>query len=113
MFVAGEWFAPMMMNEPGSDHHVLGELYDVETWRLNLIDEMESIGVPGNFRVPISVEPIDGGSACRAIAYMKSRELAVPMHTPYLAEYHDRRFVPPDRRAKRPLAALHSQLQEK
>ena len=77
-----------------------------------MIDEMESIGVPGNLRVPISVEPIRGGRACRAIAYMKSRELAVPVHTPYLAEYHDRRFVPPDRRAKGPLAALHSRGKE-
>lgn len=41
MFVAGEWFAPMMMNEPGTGHHVVGELYDVEDWRLTLIDGME------------------------------------------------------------------------
>src|SRR5215207_8452034 len=80
MFVAGEWFAPMMMNEPGSGHHVLGELYDVENWRLTLIDELESIGIPGNSRVSISVESIHEGRACRAIVYMKSRELAVPVH---------------------------------
>jgi gamma-glutamylaminecyclotransferase len=86
MFVAGDWFAPMMMNEPGNGHHVLDELYDVEHWRLNLIDEMESIGAPGNLRAIISVEPINGGSGCRAIAYMESRELAVPVHTPYLDE---------------------------
>jgi gamma-glutamylaminecyclotransferase len=107
MFVAGDWFAPMMMNEPGSGRHVVGELYEVENWRLKLIDEMESIGAPGNLRVSISVEPINGGCACQAIAYMKSRELAVPVHTPCLDEYHDRRFVPPECRTKRPPAAHH------
>jgi gamma-glutamylaminecyclotransferase len=103
MFVAGNWFAPMMMNEPGTGHHVFGELYDVEDWRLNLIDEMESIGRPGNLRVTISVEPISGGISRLAMVYMKSRELAVPVHTQCLKEYCDRRFVPPARRANTPL----------
>jgi gamma-glutamylaminecyclotransferase len=100
MFVAGQWFAPMMMDEPGVGHHVFGELYEVEDWRLKLIDEMESTGVPGNFRSSITVVRICDGAACLAGVYMKSRELAVPVHTGYLSEYQDRGFVPPERRPK-------------
>jgi gamma-glutamylaminecyclotransferase len=100
MFVAGRWFAPMMIEEPGLGHHVLGELYEVEDWRLNLIDEMESVGIPGNFRTSISVERRCDGVACLAGVYTKSRELAVPVHTPYLKEYRDGRFVPPELRPK-------------
>ena len=100
MFVAGQWFAPMVLDEPGIGHHVLGELYEVEDWRLKLIDEMESVGIPGNFRASISVVRLCDGVACLASVYMKSRELAVPVHTRYLNEYQDRRFIPPELRPK-------------
>src|SRR5947199_722720 len=50
MFVAGPWFAPMMMNEPGVGHHVIGELYDADEVQLARLDAMESLGKPGNFR---------------------------------------------------------------
>jgi gamma-glutamylaminecyclotransferase len=89
-----------MLDEPGIGHHVLGELYEVEDWRLNLIDEMESVGRPGNFRTSISVMRLCDGVACRAGVYTKSRELAVPVHTRYLSEYQDRRFIPPELRPK-------------
>lgn len=100
MFVAGQWFAPMMLDEPGTGHHVLGELYEVEDWRLKLIDEMESVGIPGNFRTSASVVRLCDGVAGFASVYMKSRELAVPVHTPYLNEYQDRRSIPPELRPK-------------
>jgi gamma-glutamylaminecyclotransferase len=93
MFVAGNRFAPMMLDEPGVGHHVLGELYEVEDWRLKLIDKIESVGIPGNFRKSISVVRICDGVACSAGVYMKARELAAPAHTPYLHAYHDRRFI--------------------
>ena len=38
------------------------------------------------------------GIACMAFAYMKSRALADPFHTDYLASYQDSRFIPPERR---------------
>ena len=50
---------------------------------------------PGNFRYEIDVISIDGGERARAYAYFKSPELAVPMHSGYLQEYRDRRFIPP------------------
>ena|SRR5437588_5203170 len=96
MFVAGPWFAPMMMNEPGTGHHVVGELYELDEARLRRLDALESIGEPGNLRVPIEVAPLGGGASCTALVYMKSRALADPIHTDYLESYQDRRFIPPE-----------------
>jgi len=98
MLIAGPWYAPMSFNEPGVGHRVLGELYEVDEACLSRLDEMESVDQPGNFRVSIEVTPIHGGTPCTAFAYMKSRALADPVHTEYLASYQDRRFIPPERR---------------
>lgn len=99
MLIAGPWFAPMMLDEPGTGHRVAGELYEVEESAIPLLDRLESVGQPGNFRVAIEVEPAGGdGLPCTALAYMKARKLATPAHSEYLAIYDDRRFVPFDRR---------------
>ena len=88
----------MMMNEAGTGHSVVGELYELDEEQLTRLGEMESIGKPGNFRVPVRVVPIGRGTPCTAFAYMKSRALADPTHTDYLESYQDRRFIPPERR---------------
>jgi gamma-glutamylaminecyclotransferase len=98
MLVAGPWFAPMIFNEPGVGHQVLGELYEVDEACLACLDEMESIGQPGNFRVSVEVVPIQEGAPHTAFAYMKSRALADPIHSDYLASYQDHRFIPPEQR---------------
>ena len=98
MFVAGTWFAPMMLDQPGIGLRVAGELYEVDDGALALIDRLESIGQAGNLRRTIMVELLDGGERHSAIVYMKSAELAQPAHTGYLEDYQDRRFVPPERR---------------
>jgi gamma-glutamylaminecyclotransferase len=95
MFVAGPWFAPMILNQPGIGLRVRGELYEIDNERLADIDTLESIGKPGNLRVVIEVEPLDGGSPVSTFAYMKTPDLAVPAHTGYLDDYQDRRFIPP------------------
>ena len=98
MFVAGRWFAPMMLNQPGAGLLVKGELYEVDEARLATIDLLESIGKPGNLRVSVEVERIGGDDTCSAFAYAKSPELATPAHTGHLDDYQDRRFIPPSRR---------------
>jgi len=98
MLIAGPWYAPMIFNEPGVGHSVLGELYQIDEGHLARLDEMESVGQPGNFRIPIDVAPVYGDAPCTAFAYMKSRALAEPIHTDYLASYQDRRFIPPEQR---------------
>lgn len=98
MFVAGPWFAPMMLNEPGQGHRVQGELYEVDDARLALIDRLESVPAEGNLRLVVDIETLDGSPAGAAFAYMKSRALATPVHSPWLDIYRDHRFVPVDRR---------------
>jgi gamma-glutamylaminecyclotransferase len=95
MVVAGPWFTPMMLNEPGRGFRVYGELYEVEISWLPALDAIEHIGEAGNFRASIEVEPVEGGACHDANVYFKARELANPIHTTYLEEYQDRRFVPP------------------
>ncbi|MBB3162813.1 gamma-glutamylaminecyclotransferase [Rhizobium laguerreae] len=98
MLIAGPWFAPMMFNEPGNGYHVVGELYESGDDTIARLDQLESLGIPGNLRVAIDVEPVAGGPIRTALAYMKSRQLAKPVHSDYLRVYEDRRFVPFDRR---------------
>ena len=98
MVIAGTWFAPMMLNEVGIGHQVLGELYEVDEAGLARTDAMESIGRPGNLRILIDVAPIHESTSSKAFVYMKSRALADPIHSDHLSSYQDRRFIPPERR---------------
>ena len=98
MLIAGPWFAPMMLPEPGTGHRVRGELYRVEEAHLRRIDAVESVGIRGNHRIEIEAEPLEGGQQVLAFAYAKSAELATPVHSGFLEDYQDRRFVPPWRR---------------
>jgi gamma-glutamylaminecyclotransferase len=95
MLIAGPWFAPMMLPEPGAGHQVKGELYCVDQDHLARIDAAESVGIPGNLRIDIEVEPVAGGAPMSAFAYAKSAELINPVHSELLEDYQDRRFVPP------------------
>jgi gamma-glutamylaminecyclotransferase len=85
MLIAGPWFAPMMFDEPGAGLRVEGELYEVDDSTIAVLDQLESIGKPGNFRVEIETEPTESGAPCSALVYMKARELATPVHSGYLA----------------------------
>jgi len=98
MLIAGPWFAPMIFNEPGVGHQLTGELYRIDEASLARLDVIESVGKPGNLRIPVDVAPVDGGEPCTAFAFMKSRALADPIHSEYLASYQDRRFIPPELR---------------
>jgi gamma-glutamylaminecyclotransferase len=98
MVIAGPWFAPMMFDQPGKGHQVMGELYDIEAERWPVLDALESIGVEGNFSRTIDVESEDGGVRCQACVYMKTPALAVPIHSDFLAAYQDARFIPPEER---------------
>jgi gamma-glutamylaminecyclotransferase len=99
MIIAGPWFAPMMFNEPGLGRQVVGELYEVGDKAIENLDRLESVAEPGNFRVAIEVTPVGGGPSCLALAYMKARELADPVHSSHLQVYEDRRFIPLDQRS--------------
>jgi gamma-glutamylaminecyclotransferase len=70
LLIAGEWFAPMMIDEPGVGERVRGELFAIERTRLAALDALESIGKPGNLRKRIRVAMADG-RRCSALDYMK------------------------------------------
>ena len=98
LVIAGPWFAPMIFDEPGVGLPVEGELYEVDEAGLERLDRLESVGKPGNFRREIEVADIEDGAKHIAFAFMKDRKLAAPMHSDYIADYQDRRFIPPERR---------------
>ena len=98
MLIAGPWYAPMIFDQPGTGLQITGELYRVSRAALARLDMLESVGRPGNFRIVVEVEPIAAGGAGTAIVFVKSPELASPVHSGYLADYQDRRFIPPGER---------------
>ncbi|MCP3395271.1 gamma-glutamylcyclotransferase [Bradyrhizobium sp. CCGB12] len=96
LLIAGRWFAPMMFNEPGNGHKVLGEVYRIEEFQLPSLDRIESIGEPGNLRLKITVEPVGDGKPLSAFVYMKSRELTESTyHSGIMESYGDHRFIAP------------------
>jgi gamma-glutamylaminecyclotransferase len=101
MLVAGPWYAPMLLNQPGLGRHIVGELYELDDTILARIDLLESLGKPGNLRITIMVAPLGSGSKCEAFAYAKTPDLATPVHSGYLDDYRDRRFIPPWQRHPR------------
>lgn len=96
MLIAGARFAPMMLDQPGRGVRVSGELYGVSLDQLEKLDALESVGVPGNERGRVLIEPLDGGAAIEADAFFKSEELTRPAHSGWLKSYRlDPRFIPP------------------
>ena len=98
LLIAGPWYAPMLLNQPGLGRRIIGELYELDDAILTRIDPLESIGQPGNLRIALTVEAVSGGEAYNAFAYAKAPELATPVHSGYLDDYQDRRFIPPGQR---------------
>ena len=101
LLIAGPWYAPMLLNQRGHGRHIFGELYQIDDAMLAHIDQLESIGKPGNLRINTRVASLAVGAPCAALAYAKSPELATPVHSGYLDDYQDRRFIPPWRRCGR------------
>jgi gamma-glutamylaminecyclotransferase len=95
LYIAMDFYGPVMLDRPGDGLVVRGELYDADEERLQLIDELEDIGDPGSFRSLITVRPVGGGEVRDAVVYMKDETWLHPLHNGPLAQYEDRRFIPP------------------
>lgn len=96
--IAGPWFAPMMFDRPGTGLRIHGELYRVDRAIIVRLDGLESVEKPGNFRRLVAVQALGSRATCRAWCYMKSPELARPLHSGYIEDYQDDRFIPPEKR---------------
>jgi gamma-glutamylaminecyclotransferase len=95
MYIARDFYGPVMLDRPGEGLRVLGELYEVSEEQLPKLDEIEGVGSPGSFRSSLEIEPVGGGIRRTAIGFMKDERWLDPLHSGVLADYQDRRFVPP------------------
>lgn len=99
LVVAGRWFSPVMLPEPGIGHRVSGELYAVDDDKLAELDHVESTHLPDGYRRrAVAVECLATGAVETAQVYMKPRHLVTAIHSDHLADYQDRRYVPKARR---------------
>lgn len=100
LVVAGRWFSPVLLDEPGEGHHVRGELYEVDDVGLAALDELEGADLPvGYDRIRLEVVPEDGGEPTTVWTYAKPRIRLDRIHAGPLDEYrHDPRYVPGEAR---------------
>jgi len=95
LYIAQEFYGPVMLDRPGEGLQVHGELFEVAEERLPTLDELESVGSKGSFRSNVEVEPVGGGLRVHAIGFMKDESWLEPLHSDCISDYQDRRFVPP------------------
>ena len=100
MFLLGEGNVPCVIHSPGTGHHVIGEVYEVDEPSLASMDRLERLGAPGGYeRVAIEVHSTAAtdSETLTVFAYVKT-ESQVPAGIPRigpLAEYtqeHARHF---------------------
>lgn len=95
MYIAATFYGPMMLDRPGEGMRVQGELFEIEEDRLPILDELEDVGHKGSFRSMVEVAAVGGGLPILAVAFMKTEDWLDPLHSDCLADYQDRRFIPP------------------
>jgi gamma-glutamylaminecyclotransferase len=95
LYIARSFFGPMMLDRPGEGLKVRGELFEFDEERLPVLDELEDVGSEGSFRTTLEVVPVGGGVPIEVIGFMKTEAWLDPLHSGCLAEYQDRRFIPP------------------
>jgi gamma-glutamylaminecyclotransferase len=103
MIVQGQHYSPVMMPEPGQGHRIVGELWEVDDAKLEILDRLESTHLPtGYLREQIAVEPAagqwSGGGTVKAGCYFKPRARVTLVHSEPHADYQDRRYVPSSKR---------------
>jgi len=76
--VCGPYHAPFLLNLPGEENRVAGELYAVTARGLARLDELEGVSRAHYERLPIAVDLAEGGSARvdSAVAYYAHRDYA-------------------------------------
>lgn len=103
LIVAGRWFSPTLVEEPGAGHCVRGELYVIDDDGLAALDELEGTHLPlGYDRIGIDVVGVEGGETLTAWTYAKPRAQIGGIHSEPLEEYRpDPRYVPGKERGER------------
>ncbi|MGE3978032.1 MAG: gamma-glutamylcyclotransferase [Nitrospira sp.] len=94
LVVGNAWFTPYLLPEKGEGHRVKGELWDVPEAMMPALDELESVHLPNGYRrTMIAVVPATGGPPVEAWTYFRERRYLTAIHTGYLDDYQDRRYV--------------------
>jgi gamma-glutamylaminecyclotransferase len=95
LVVGNAWFTPYLLPEAGEGHPVKGELWHVPESMLPALDELESVHLPNGYRRQLIAVMLDsGGRTHDAWAYFRERRHIAVIHTGYLDDYQDRRYVP-------------------
>jgi gamma-glutamylaminecyclotransferase len=94
LYIARSFYGPVMLDRPGEGLVVQGELYEADEARLRLIDQLEDVGQPGSFRAKSVVRMLGDGAVLEAVSFLKDESWLEPLHSGYLSDYQDRRFVP-------------------
>lgn len=101
MVISGQWFSPVVFPERGVGERISGEVYEVDDAKLAQLDKLESVHLPtGYIREELTVEPVAGGGPVAAWIYMKPRDRVAMIHSSYLADYHDNRYIKASDRPK-------------
>ncbi|NEI73185.1 hypothetical protein GR212_26855 [Rhizobium lusitanum] len=77
-----------MLDLPGEGLVVGAELFEIEAYRLTVLDRLEHLGSDGS----ISFDA--GGGTMTAIVCMKLEMWLDPFQLGFLSDYHDRKFIP-------------------
>lgn len=108
LVIAGKWYSPVLIFEPGVGQRVSGELFEVGEAGLAELDDFEGTDSPvGYRRVRLAVDAIDRMTArqaptqapIQAWTYVKDRARLDVIHSDMLAEYRlDPRYIPATKR---------------
>ena len=87
LHITGPWGSPVLINEPGQGHQVIGEIHDVTIEQLMWFDEFEGTRLSSGYdRVRIKVVD-DDGALFDADVYMKPRSRIEIVHGEALEVY--------------------------
>ena len=94
LVIANERYSPVMIKEPHIGHQVIGEVYTVNHEILQSIDVLESVDKKlGYRRIKIQVASLSENQSISCYAYFKSRNQLKIIHSNYLSEYTDKRYM--------------------
>lgn len=101
LVIAGPWYAPSMLDDPGAGAQVVGELYLVDAQTLAALDQLERVGQAGGYiRRRLWVADLEQlANSSEAYAYVKPLPFLEQIHQTDLAVYEDRRYIAPHQRA--------------
>ena len=100
LVIGGKWFSPCLIDEPGSGHRVIGELFDVNDVDLEKLDQLEAIDLSNGYRrINIAVCKSKEDTTQEVWTYVKPRAVIEGIHGDPFEEYKlNPRYIPLSKR---------------